>query len=406
MPTIVLVLRSNVMHVRRAECADGGPEWRIPCMARMVLRWEPDMRYRTLSAKFGCAVALALSASLTPAFGQSDEQRAGARSLATEGATAFSEGRYKDAAELFTKAESLVHAPPHLLYIARAHAKLGQLVRAREAYIKITREQLASNSPQAFREAQSSATRELAAINPKIGTLTIKIEGAENAKDLSLRIDDVQLPGVLAGAPQPIDPGEHKVEAVATGLRSRPQTVRVGDGEKTSVALRLEAETKTTAQPSPPTTAAATADPGKGTAGEGSTSTAATASSASADTGSDSRSTMRIGSYAAFGVGAIGLGLGTVFLLKANSKRTEANDICNVPPNNQCPVDRRDEVNQLDSDASSATTMSIIGFVAGGVGVAAGVTLLVLSSSAGSDAKAASIHPWVGLHSAGIAGRF
>jgi len=48
------------------------------------------------------------------ALAQSDEQRAAARSLATEGAGAFNDGRYQEAVELFSKAESLVHAPPHL----------------------------------------------------------------------------------------------------------------------------------------------------------------------------------------------------------------------------------------------------------------------------------------------------
>ena len=37
-----------------------------------------------------------------------------------------------------------------------------------------------------------------------------------------------------------------------------------------------------------------------------------------------------------------------------------------------CPEDRRDEVDQLDSEAESAGTTSIVGFVVGGVGVASG----------------------------------
>ncbi|HEX9296439.1 MAG TPA: hypothetical protein VF881_11400 [Polyangiaceae bacterium] len=365
------------------------------------------MRYRTLSGTLACAVALALCSSSTPAFAQSDEQRAGARSLATEGATAFNEGRYKEAAEFFTKAESLVHAPPHLLFIARAHAKLGQLVKAREAYIKITREQLPGNAPQAFRDAQSSANRELAAINPKIGSLTIKVEGAENAKDLSLRIDDVQLPGVLAGAAQPVDPGEHKIEALATGFRSRPQSVRVGDGEKTSVALKLEADAKATPPGGGATTAAATADTSRSLSADTSSGSAGASPPPSADTGADSKAGMRIGSYVAFGVGAVGLGLGTVFMLKASGKRTDADDLCNPGPTGQCSDQTKaDQIHQLDSEADSATTVGIIGLVAGGVAVGGGVVLLVLSSGSGSDSKGASIHPWVGPNSAGFAGRF
>src|SRR5262249_47629126 len=108
---------------------------------------------------------------------------------------------------------------------------------------------------------------------------------------------------------------------------------------------------------------------------------------------------LRIGSYAAFGVGAVGIGLGVVFALQSSSKDSEADDICNLPGGN-CPESRRDEVNQLDADARSARTLDIIGFAIGGVGIGAGVTLLVLSSGSSKSAQsAAGVVPWVGLNS-------
>src|SRR5689334_22836717 len=148
---------------------------------------------------------------------QSDEQRAAARSLATEGATAFSEARFKDAVDLFGKAESLMHAPPHLLFLARAHAKLGQFVRAREAYLKITKETLAANAPKAFRDAQASAESEVREVEPKIASLTIRVEGGAGATDVGVMVDGAALPSVLVGLAQPIDPGTHRIEAGATG---------------------------------------------------------------------------------------------------------------------------------------------------------------------------------------------
>src|SRR5258706_13864956 len=145
------------------------------------------LRPRSVTAA-ACLTACLLGFS-TQALAQSDEQRAGARTLATEGAQAFNEGRFKDAVDLFTKAESLVHAPPHLLFMARAHAKLGQFVKAREAYLKIIKEQLAPNAPQAFRDAQSAADEERKQVEPHIGKLLVKVEGADAAKDLSVALD-------------------------------------------------------------------------------------------------------------------------------------------------------------------------------------------------------------------------
>jgi hypothetical protein len=57
-----------------------------------------------------------------PTWAQNDEDRAGARTMATEGAKAFAAQRWSEAIDLFTRAEALVHAPSHLLFLARARA--------------------------------------------------------------------------------------------------------------------------------------------------------------------------------------------------------------------------------------------------------------------------------------------
>src|SRR5688500_13346088 len=109
------------------------------------------------SAPTRCAVVLSLCIWSGAVYGQTDEQRAGARSVATAGVAAFNGGRYKEAVDLLTRAETLMHAPPHLLHLARAYSKLGQYVKAREAYLRIIKEQLAANAPPAFRDEQTAA---------------------------------------------------------------------------------------------------------------------------------------------------------------------------------------------------------------------------------------------------------
>src|SRR5512146_2478764 len=95
------------------------------------------MRQRFFSSTNGrrlCAAAVALACLAHAGDGacQANEERVGARAAAVEGAKAFSEKRWADAIDFFKRAESLVHAPPHLLYMARAQAQIGQLVEARE----------------------------------------------------------------------------------------------------------------------------------------------------------------------------------------------------------------------------------------------------------------------------------
>jgi hypothetical protein len=339
-----------------------------------------------------------------PALAQSDEQRAGARTLATEGAQAFNEGRFKEAVDLFVKAESLMHAPPHLLFIARAHAKLGQFVRAREAYLKIVKEQLPPNAPQAFRDAQATAEEERKQVEPHIGKLTIKVEGSDAAKDLVVAVDGQPVPLVLLGVPQPTDPGDHTVTATATGFKAAPATVTLKDGGMGSVALRLESDGSV-----PPVVGTAPgAAPGAPGASAGLVATTPSGAPPS-DTGpSEGPNGMRIGSYVGFGVGAVGVALGTVFVLRSASKRKASDDTAKpFCDGNTCsaPVSVAAKIDSLDDQARTAKTLGIVGYVVGGLGIGAGVTLFVLSNQK-EEGKSAFVAPYVGFGAVGVRGAF
>jgi hypothetical protein len=318
------------------------------------------------------------------AFSQSEEEVAGARSAATGGAKAFESGQYAQAIDLFSRAESLVHAPPHLLYLARSHAKLGHLVAAQEAYLKITREKLAGDAPDAFKDAQAKAREELAALEPRIPSLTITLKG-EGAEGAVVTMDDVKVPAALVGVPHPVDPGQHELVASGNGVKSQPANVSLAEGAKQSVELTLE--------PAPGATA-----PGEPAAGGSESGAIDTGAAPSGGNG------MRIGAYVALGVGVVGLAAGTVFALSAKSKFNDADAICNLP-NGACPPNRQADVQKLDDDGKSAKTLATVGFVVGGVGLATGVTLLILSGKHEQE-QAAGIRPWVGLGSAGVSGRF
>ncbi|HEX6277535.1 MAG TPA: tetratricopeptide repeat protein [Polyangiaceae bacterium] len=337
------------------------------------------------------------------ALAQSDEQRAAARSLATEGAAAFNEGRYQEAVDLFGKAESLVHAPPHLLFLARSHAKLNQLVKAREAYMKIVKETLPPNASPAFRNAQDSANEELRTIEPRIASLTVKVEGGKDAKDLAILVDGTPINMVLVGVSQPIDPGEHKIEAGATGLRAPTQTVTLSDGERKSIVLTLEpapgaAPLVAVAQP------AATPAPAQNQPAPAASPAPVDAAPAPAD----DKSGLRTGSYIAFGVGVVGLAAGTFFTLQSSSKRKDADakfEECGGESGCRTGNPLSEEVADLDDEARSAMTLGIVGFAVGGVGIATGATLLLLSSG-GADERQAGVTPYVGFGVAGLKGRF
>lgn len=321
---------------------------------------------------------------------QSDEQRAAARSLAGEGARACSEERWQDCVNLFQRAESVVHAPPHLLYMARAEEKLGHIVRARELYLKISREHLADSAPQAFKDAQTAAADGAQKLEPRIAYLTIQLAG-DGGKPVEVTMDGEAVPAALIGVPRPVDPGEHRLEGKGEHLSAAPQAVNLADGQRAAATITFVAA---------PDAAAVAAAP-----------VAAQSASAATpeDSGSGGTNTMRIASYAAFGVGVVGLGIGTGFLLSSASKRSDADKLYA----DKCPCSKDDpaaaQVASLDDSARSAQTISIIGFVVGGVGVATGTVLFFLSGKKDTEPSSTvtgKIEPWIGLGSVGVSGTY
>lgn len=130
---------------------------------------------------------------------------------------------------------------------------------------------------------------------------------------------------------------------------------------------------------------------------------------------------LRIASYAALGVGVVGLGAGTFFALRSKSKQNELKDLCGGNAG-QCNIWDGDtaQVNKarsLNNDSGSAKTMAFVGFGVGAAGVAAGVVLFIVSGNKSSSASSTSsshvasadkprVVPYFGLDSAGVVGQF
>jgi len=339
--------------------------------------------------------AALLVLSSTAARAQTDLERATARDAANSGRAAFEAGQYEKAIDQFTRAEQLVHAPPHLLYLARAQAKLGKLVAAHETYLKITRETLKPNAPKAFSDAQTFAEQELPAVDARLPYVTVTLQGAP-ADGVSVDMDGTILPAAMIGIPLPTDPGRHtfKATGAATG---EPVTVTVAEAAKQAVVLKVKPAAVAT-----PVAAAAPVVPLAGNTSEPFT-----------DTQSERGAGLRIASYVSFGIGAVGLGVGTYFLLKAKSTDKEAGELFDrcveISVEGNCGTLRND-YEQKNSDANSQRTAGVTSMIVGGVGVAAGVTFLILDLSQSSSKSAKHSAPYVapvfGLNSVGLVGAF
>ena len=347
---------------------------------------------RKASTQRGLATLLimAMLSAQAPALAQTDDDRAGARAAATAGSTAMQQEKWAEAIDLFTRAESLVHAPPHLLYIARAHAKLGKLVRARENYLKVMREELPATAPRAFVEAQASANAEGSALEARLPTVKVVVEG-DNTEGSIVTMDGVPVASALTGVPHPIDPGEHKFQARTKSWSSEEISMTFMEGSRETLTLALKLTLRLTPEPTVvPVVVGPTGQP---------------QTKETPATATEGLSTVRLGAYIGLGVGVVGVALGTVFLLRNRSKRNDADALC---PQGVCPPSVKTQVRSLDSSAGGAATLAWVGYGVGIAGLGAGATLFVLSMRAKKKTETAgvTIQPWFGVNSAGMSGSF
>ena len=340
--------------------------------------------------------ALALGAILAvipaPASAQTDEERAGARAAGLAGLEAYQAGKYDQAVDYFGRAESLMHAPTHLLYLARGNAKLGHLVSAREYYLKLTQERLPSSASKPFRDAQAAGDKELNELEPRIPYVSVVVQGP-NAKDVQVTRDGERIPAALLGVPHPEDPGTHTFKAVGENIESADSTITLKEGAHETVLLTLSQSSA----PAP----AAHGSTGTGTAGFGSDAPPNTDSGASHGNG------LRIAGFVTGGIGLVGVGVGALFLVKAHSTDNDANKIADAcQATKMCSPQQIQDYTSKHDDSNSQRTVGAVSLIAGGAVLTTGVVMLIVDASSGSHGTASRVQPVLGLNYAGLTGTF
>ena len=240
-------------------------------------------------------------------------------------------GELATACARFAESQRLDPAPGTLLNVAQCEEKAGKLASS-YAHLNEVLEALPKDD---FRVPYVRSA--LAALKPRIPTVTVTLaQGSEGAR---VTRDDLELRVGSFGVPLPVDPGPHVFVVRADGLPDARQEVTFREGQQAS--LVLSAGRPTTAPPKPPAggagpsrtmTVAAFAIGGAGlVTGIVTGLLFADAASTYHDhcdaTGCDAEGlsaasrgkTLNVVSPIAFGVGALGVGVGTYLLL--TSKR-------------------------------------------------------------------------------------
>jgi tetratricopeptide (TPR) repeat protein len=294
---------------------------------------------------------------------KSGGNRAAAEALFNQGRELMSAGKFNEACPKFEASQQLDPGLGTMLNLAECYEKTGRTASAWAEY----REAIPLARAAGSKARQDLATERAQALEERLSTLTIRaISGEAASPELEVRRDGVRVQPAELGAPIPVDPGEHTVEAKAPGKRPWSSKVQVGaDAAKVQVEIpALD-----------PADAGAPSTPENGVAARIETGTPA------ADEPSSGSAPRTVG-FVAGGAGLVGLGLGGFFGLRASSKWSDARDNCGSGT-----YDCSQEALNLASSARSQANISTVAFVAGGALLAAGVVLYLTAPS--NDARVA-----------------
>jgi len=344
-------------------------------------RHHSQARSRTARRVRPLAALLAFSLTIgqvAPAFAIDETTRVLLRKLSSDGVAAYQDGDYQRAVEKLEKAWSILQTAPLGLWSGRALEKAGRLVEASERYMAAKRAPLDRGGD---RDAQESARAEAEAayeaVQPRVPTITLQFTGAQ-ATELTVVVAGKTILPDFVGLPVPVDPGTVDVSAQRGTEPAVTTQVSLREGDHEVVTLDFRAA---------------------GAEG-GAASAQAEGENAPADTG-PSDAGARKGSWQPV-AGWIGVGLGGASLILGGitggmvlSKWQELGcgdgaPLCDAGPDETAPI-------------NDLRTVSTIGFIAGGVLAAAGITLLL---TAPKKPREVALRPYFGFDSVGITGTF
>src|SRR5262245_42229569 len=181
-----------------------------------------------------CRVVLAAALFLFTAHAQarevSAEDRATARSLMDDGDAKTAAGDLAGALEAYRGADAIMGVPTTALEVAKAQAKLGQLVEAADTLNRVRRFPTAPDEPAAFAEARAAAETLVSEVKARTPSSRVTVKGAPEGSELTISVDDTPLRKEAMALPRKVNPGEHVVSVRAGELGAR-EVVNVKEGE-------------------------------------------------------------------------------------------------------------------------------------------------------------------------------
>jgi hypothetical protein len=273
----------------------------------------------------------------------------------------------------------IVDSPNARLELARALRDSDKLDDAWTEYGRVIESatKLAAREPR-YTQTADAASGERKELEPKLAFIAVTV--AHAPAGATLKVGGRTVPPEQWTAPIVAFPGAVDVVlSDAGGKELARAVVPVAVGEKTEASLDAQPAQSPTAGAAGTSAPRAGGPPGGGSGGSGDdpATLAAEATPTGADAGASTpsdRHRVRAYAYVAGGVGLAGMAMFAVFGLMSNAAYGDLQSAC-PPPSRRCPPDKQSEV----SSGRTQQTIANVSAVVGAVGLAAGVTLFVVS---------------------------
>ena len=287
------------------------------------------------------SIAVAAIAATTLVARPAAAQKSEADKLFDEGAALMKENRYAEACQKFAASNKLDPEIGGLLWLADCYARNGQIASAYNTYKDAQKMAIDRKDK---KQRDKVAGRHMEELEPRLTKLSIVVPQDQRVPGLVVTRDGNKVDPSEFGLAEPIDPGSYTITATAPNHDKWSQKVdAMGEGQTATVTVG-------------PLVKIAVAPP------------------APAPDAPDPAFAFHVGGIVTGAVGLVALGVGSAFGLIAGDHLHESNTThCDI--NDTC-----DAVGlQLRAEAKDAALASTILFVAGGVALAAGITIFLLA---------------------------
>jgi hypothetical protein len=290
-----------------------------------------------------------------------------ATQLFKEGRALLDAGRVGPACRKLEESQRLDPGGGTLLNVALCHEREGLTATAWAEFTEALGIAKHDDRPQRIEFARAH----IAQLEPELSRLTIQVPPTADAPDLEIKRDGSIIGRAARDSAIPVDPGDHVVEASASGKITWRQTVVVGShgDTKTVVIPSLDEAPGDVATGTPAAPAAgATSDEERRGAGP----SARVSPERTLPEASPGRPVgLTIGAWSAIGLGVAAAGVGTYFGLHAMALKDDADREC---PNNLCSA----QGSAHSRDAIHSGDAATVAFAIGGGGLVIGTVLFLV----------------------------